>query len=125
MDSNIAYEIVVNYINAACIKFQNCSQDLTDRNNKIQEFGFKLTDSNFEILTNYMVIEWLTSNFILTQQALKARLTTSDYHSLGNKDLLSQAVQLRSKLMKENDQIARNKAYRISSLYDIAIGKKV
>lgn len=125
INSTIAYEIVLSYLPSACIKFQNCTQDLDDKDDMIQEFGFALSDTNKEILANYMVIEWLTSNFILTQQALKSRLTTSDYHALGNKDMLSQARQLRSELMEENDQLARNKSYLVSNLYNIAAGKKV
>lgn len=125
IDPNTAYEIVLSYLSPACIKFQNCTQNLNDRNDEIQEFGYELTQTNKEILSNYMVIEWLTSNFILTQQALKARLTTTDYHALGNKDLLAQAINLRSELINQNDQLARNKSYLTSSLYNIAMGKKV
>lgn len=125
VSDEIAYEIVINYISPACVKFQNCTQNLEDRDDEIQQFRFRLSKTNSEILSNYMVIEWLTSNFVLTQQALKARLTTSDYHAVGNKDLLLQARQLRSELMEENDQLARNKSYLVSDLYNIASGKKV
>jgi len=124
MDITSAYEIVINYIRSACVKFENCKQNLSDRDNELEEFNFKLTDDTFEILVNYMVIEWLTSNYILTGQTLKARMSTTDFHKYDNKDMLSKCIELKNNLMAENKQIEINKSYKKSKLYDIATNKK-
>lgn len=124
MNEATAYEIVINYIKPASVKFQSCTQDLDDRDDEIQEFNLKLSNTNFEILVNYMVIEWLTSNYILTNQALKARLSTTDFHSLGLKDMLAKVTELRSSLMAENDQLAINKSYKGSTLFDLVVNRK-
>ena len=119
-----AYEIVMRYIKPACVKFQSCnSQDLFDRDDELEEFNFRLNDVNFELLSNYMVISWLDSQ-MLTTQMLKPRLTTSDFHSLNLHNQLSKVTELRNLLKAENDQLAINKSYRNSSIFDIAKNRK-
>ena len=119
LDEAIAYEIVINYIRPASVRFENCKQDLTDRNDEIQEFNFALTDESFVILVNYMVIEWLESNYILTANALKARLSPSDFHSLNLHNQLSKSIELRDTLKSENDQLAINRSFKNSKLFEV------
>ena len=71
-----------------------------------------------------MVIEWLTSNYILTSSNLKPRLSPSDFHSLGLKDMLQKAIDLRSELMDENNQLAINKSYNNSNIFDMVKKRK-
>ena len=124
ISEQIAYDIVIGYLRTAIVMFDNCKQDLSDRDDILQEFNYTLNDDTFIILCNYMVIEWLTSEFILTRQNLKARLSTSDYHKIDTKDMLGKAMELRSMLKSENDQLAINKSYKDSKLFDIVANRK-
>lgn len=124
IDEKIAYDIVIGYLQPAIVMFDSCKQDLSDRDDDLQEFNFPLTDDSIVILCNYMTIEWLTSEFIMSRQSLKARLSTSDYHKIDTKDMLGKAMELRTMLKKENDQLAINKSYKGSKLYDIVTNKK-
>lgn len=124
IDEEVAYQIVIGYIRPAIVAFQSAKQDLSDRDDSLEQFNFVLTDETFIILVNYMVIEWLNANFILTSTALKARLSTSDFHALGQKDMLAKAMELRSMLKSENDQLAINKSYRDSKLFDLVTNRK-
>ena len=123
ISEQIAYDIVIGYLRSAIVMFDNCKQDLSDRDDILQEFNYTLNDDTFIILCNYMVIEWLTSEFILTRQNLKARLSTSDYHKIDTKDMLGKAMELRSMLKSENDQLAINKSYKDSKLFDIVTNR--
>ena len=123
INEEIAYDIVIGYLRTAIVMFDNCKQDLSDRDDILQEFNYTLNDDTFIILCNYMVIEWLTSEFILTRQNLKARLSTSDYHKIDTKDMLGKAMELRSMLKSENDQLAINKSYKDSKLFDIVANR--
>ena len=123
ISEEIAYDIVIGYLRSAIVMFDNCKQDLSDRDDILQEFNYTLNDDTFIILCNYMVIEWLTSEFILTRQNLKARLSTSDYHKIDTKDMLGKAMELRSMLKSENDQLAINKSYKDSKLFDIVTNR--
>ena len=124
INEQIAYDIVIGYLRSAIVMFDNCKQDLSDRDDILQEFNYTLNDDTFIILCNYMVIEWLTSEFILTRQNLKARLSTSDYHKIDTKDMLGKAIELRSMLKSENDQLAINKSYKDSKLFEIVTNRK-
>ena len=123
ISEQIAYDIVIGYLRSAIVMFDNCKQDLSDRDDILQEFNYTLNDDTFIILCNYMVIEWLTSEFILTRQNLKARLSTSDYHKIDTKDMLGKAMELRSMLKSENDQLAINKSYKDSKLFEIVTNR--
>ena len=124
ISEQIAYDVVIGYLRTAIVMFDNCKQDLSDRDDILQEFNYTLNDDTFIILCNYMVIEWLTSEFILTRQNLKARLSTSDYHKIDTKDMLGKAMELRSMLKSENDQLAINKSYKDSKLFEIVTNRK-
>lgn len=124
MDSNSAYQIVINYIRPAIVKFKSCKQDLSDRDEKSMEFNFVLDDDTFEILVNFMVIEWLTSNYILTWDALKSTLTSSDFKKIDTKDMLTKTMELRKMLIEENRQLAIDKSYRNSDIFDMCKKRK-
>lgn len=124
MNEDTAYQIVINYIRPAIVKFQSCKQDLSNRDDVLAQFNFTLTDDTFEILVNYMVIEWLTSNYILTWDALKSSLTSSDFKKIDTKDMLTKTMELRKTLMDENNQIGINKSYRNSNIFEMCKNRK-
>ncbi len=100
---------------------------MTKRDKDVDELGcfdMQLMDSEIEILVNYMVIEYLDSNYIKTATALKSRLSTSDFHSLQQSNMLGKAMELRTMLKSENDQLAINKSYKNSKLFDLVTNRK-
>lgn len=124
MDENIATEIAIGYIDSACSQFQSCTQDLDNRDDELGQFGIKLSSTNKQMLVNYMCIEFLDSNFLRVSQALKSRLSTSDFHSLQNSQQLAKVIELRTMLKSENDQLAINKSYKNSKLFDLVTNRK-
>ena len=124
MSEDIAYEIVIGYMKPAIVAYQSATEDLSDRDDELAEFNFKLSDTTFVILVNYMVLEWLDSNYIRTSSALKARLSSSDFHSLQLSNQLGKAMELRTLLKTENDQLAINKSYKDSKLFDLVTDRK-
>lgn len=124
MDENIATEIAIGYIDSACSQFQSCTQDLDNRDDELGQFGTKLSNTNKQMLVNYMCIEFLDSNFLRVSQALKSRLSTSDFHSLQNSQQLAKVIELRTMLKSENDQLAINKSYKNSKLFDLVANRK-
>lgn len=124
IDEEIAYQIVIGYMRPAIVAYQSAKQDLFDRDDELEQFNFTLSDDTFIILVNYMVIEWLNANFILTSTALKSRLSTADFHSLQLSNMLGKAMELRTLLKSENDQLAINKSYKNSKLFDLVANRK-
>lgn len=109
---------------SAIVNFQSCKQDLSQRDDELGQFNFVLSDDAFVLLCNYMIVEWLTSEFILTRESLKARLSTADYHKIDTKDMLTKSKELRKELLAENDQLAINKSYKDSKLFDLVTNRK-
>lgn len=124
MDENIATSIVVSYIPKACIMFESCNQNLEDRDDKLQQFNFELSKTNFEILCNFMLISYLDAEYLCVPQMLKSRLSSADFKSLNLPQQLSKIVELRSMLKSENDQLAINKSYKDSKLFNLVANRK-
>ena len=124
MTEDMAYDIVISYIRPAIVNFQSAKQDLSNRDDILQEFGFTLSDETFVLLTNYIVLEYLDANYLKTSAALKARLTSSDFKSLGLNLQLGKVMELHDMLKSENDQLAINKSYKDSKLFDLVANRK-
>ena len=104
--------ILRDYIRPAILKFEDCSQDLTDRDDEAEQFNIDLTDINFEILSNFMVVEYLDATYIRTTMMLKAYMSTSDFHKYDNKDVLSKVIEVRDMYKRENKQLMINYSIR-------------
>ncbi len=124
MDEDIVTSIVISYIPKACIMFESCSQNLEDRDDELQQFNFELSKTNFEILCNFMLIVYLDTEYLCVPQMLKARLSSVDFKSLKLHNQLSKVMELRSMLKSENDQLAINKSYKNSKLFDLVTNRK-
>lgn len=124
LDEDVAYDTAISYIAPACLMFENCTQDLSDRDEILQEFNIELTSNNLQILTNFMVIHYITVNFITPQNSLKARLNTSDFHALKLDTMLNRVLDVRATLLSENEQLATNKSFSPdnSGLFNIRAG---
>lgn len=118
---DMTYQIIGEYLLPAILMFQDCSQDLSDRNDESQEFNYKLTETNFEILSNYIVIAYIDSNYIRTGEMLKAHLSSADFHKYDNKDVLSKVMAVRQMYKDENDYLMLSHSYDSDSFYDGSI----
>ena len=126
LPEEIAYKIVRTYLRPAIVAFKQCKQDLSDRDDELEEFNFQLTDNNFILLSNFMVIQWVDSQ-ILTTNMLKARLSPSDFHSISLPTHLGKLLELRSTLKSENDHLAIDTSYENTNMFNAVVnrGKKV
>lgn len=112
MLENEADDILHDYIRPAILKFEDCSQDLSDRDEETAQFNVDLTDINFEILSNFMVIEYLDATFIRNSMMLKAYMSTTDFHKYDNNNVLSKAIEVRDMYKRENKQLMINYSIR-------------
>lgn len=108
MTEEEADDILHDYIRPAIVCFEDCKQDLSNRDDIASEFNFKLTDTNFEILSNFMLIKYLEATYINTPMMLKAHLSSSDFHKYDNKDVLGKVITVRDMYYKQNKQLMIN-----------------
>ncbi len=96
-------EILSDYLRPAIANFRGCRQDLSQRN-KVK-FKCKLTDAEIEILSNYMVIEYLDSNYIRVPLMLKPTLSSKDFNAFSPANHLSKAIETRETFRKNNEAL--------------------
>ena len=103
--------------------FSDCNQDLTDRDEASASFNFELSERNFELLSNFMVICYLDATYIRTPEALQAHMSTADFHKYDNSNVLGKGKEVREMYKSENDQLMRNYSYYTSSMYQAVIDR--
>ena len=121
LDKDIAFSIILEYLNPAILMFSGCAQDLNERGDELGEFNITLTNQNFQILSNYMVICYLDANYIRTAEMLKSHLSSTDFHKYDNKDTLGKVKEIREMYKNENDQLMINSSYPSSSMFDAVL----
>lgn len=94
------------WMRSACVKFLNSENDLTDRDDTLQQFNYDLPELDQEIIANFMVVEWL-------EPQLNSTLLTSQFYGSKEEKFYAQANQL-EKLMSlsEKNQIKTKKLIR-------------
>lgn len=123
LDKDTAFGIILEYLNPAILMFSGCTQDLDDRDDELGEFNITLTNRNFQILSNYMVICYLDANYIRTGEMLKSHLSSTDFHKYDNKDTLGKVKEIREMYKNENDQLMINSSYPSSSIFDAVLNR--
>lgn len=97
------YEVLSDYIRPAIVSFRICKIDLSNRN----EDGFNetLNDTEIEILSNYIVINYLDSNYIRVPLALKQTLSSKDFNAFSPANQLNAVMAVRDKYLSDNETL--------------------
>ena len=86
---DIQYEILCNILRKACAKFGRiCKSDLSTRDDEIMSFECDLKIEEIDILTEWMVYEWLTP-YLNNIENLRNQLNTKDFSFFSPANLLS------------------------------------
>lgn len=86
---DIQNEILCSVLRKACAKFSRiCKSDLSTRDDEIMSFGCNLTIEEIDIITEWMVYEWLTP-YLNNIENLRNQLNTKDFSFFSPANLLS------------------------------------
>lgn len=94
------YTILLSYLNSAIPNFYTCKQNLSDKDDVLSTFNITLSPIEQEILSLYMVSEWLRPQ-ILSQDNLFNALGTKDYNIYSPGNLLDKLTKLKIESDKE------------------------
>ncbi len=97
------YCILADYIRPAIVSFRICKVDLSNRNE--EGFNIVLNDTEIEILSNYMVINYLDSNYIRVPLALKQTLSSKDFNAFSPANQLDKMMAVRNKYLADNETL--------------------
>lgn len=109
MKQDEIYEVLSDYLRPAIAAFRSCKQDISQRTD--EGFECTLTDTEIEILTNYMTIAYLDSNYIRVPLALKQTLSSKDFNAFSPANHLEKMIEMREKYRKDNETLLVRYSY--------------
>lgn len=95
----------------AISRFHVCRKNLNDRDDILQRFNIELLDIEIEILSNYLLIEYIDSEYIRTPTLLKVSLTSNDFKAFSGANMLDKLMAMHSTYVKENETLLSRYAW--------------
>lgn len=99
------------FIIPAISRFHVCRKDLSDRNDILERFNVELSDMEIEILSNYMLLEYIDSTYIRTPTLLKASLSSTDFNAFSSANMLDKLMNMRKTYLSENETLLSRYAW--------------
>ena len=99
------------FLNPAISKFHVCRKDLSDRDDNIQRFNADLSDVEIEIISNYMLIEYIDSEYVRTPSLLKVQLPSSDFKVYSPANFLDKLMAMHKTYVAENETLLSRYAW--------------
>lgn len=104
-------EYLYDFLISAIPKFYICRVDLNDKDDELKEFNNDLSDLEIEILSNYLLLDYLDSTYIRTSTLLKVSLSSNDFHAYSPANMLDKLLSIHSSLLSENEGLLSRYAW--------------
>lgn len=99
------------YLIPAISRFHVCRKNLNDRDDIVQRFNVGLSDIEIEILSNYLLIEYIDSEYIRTPSLLKVQLPSSDFKAFSPANFLDKLMAMHKTYVSENETLLSRYAW--------------
>lgn len=106
----------------AISRFHVCRKDLNNRDDIVQRFNVELSDIEIEILSNYLLIEYIDSEYVRTPSLLKVQLPSSDFKVFSPANFLDKLMNMRTAYTKENETLLSRYAWMSASELGVKLG---
>lgn len=104
-------DMLLSYLDTACNKFyKKCRTDLTLRSDVTKTFTDTLAYDELEILSELMIVEWLTPQ-MYSDELLESRLNTRDFSEYSPAKLIEQIRAVYTMSKRNADQMIINYTY--------------
>lgn len=110
------------YLIPAISRFHVCRKDLNNRDDIVQRFNVKLSDIEIEILSNYLLIEYIDSEYIRTPSLLKVQLPSSDFKVFSPANFLDKLMAMHKTYVSENETLLSRYAWMGAKESNIRLG---
>lgn len=104
-------ECLHDYLVPAIAKFHICRKDLNDRDDILERFNCDLSEVEMDILSNYMLIEYLDSTYIRTPSLLKVSMGSTDFKTYSSANMLDKLIAMRKVYVAENESLVMRYAW--------------
>lgn len=99
------------YLVPAISRFHVCRKNLNDRDDILERFNCDLSCEEIEILSNYMLLEYIDSTYVRTSSLLKVNLSSVDFNAFSGANHLNKLMEMRSKFLAENEGLLSRYAW--------------
>lgn len=106
----------------AISRFHVCRKDLNDRDDILQRFNVELSDIEIEILSNYLLIEYIDSEYIRTPTLLEVQLPSNDFKAFSPANFLDKLVAMRTTYTTENETLLSRYAWMGAKELGVKLG---
>lgn len=103
----------------AISRFHVCRKNLNDRDDILQRFNVKLSDIEIEILSNYLLIEYIDSEYIRVPSLLKVTLPSADFKAFSSANLIEKLMNMHKTYLSENETLLSRYAWGIDGNYGV------
>ena len=122
MSTEEVKDFLHDYLIPAISRFHVCRKDLNDRDDILQRFNIELSDIEIEILSNYLLVEYIDSEYIRTPTLLKVQLPSSDFKVFSPANFLDKLVAMRKTYLSENETLLSRYAWMGAKELGIKLG---
>ena len=95
----------------AITRFHVCRKNLNDIDDVLQRFNVDLSDIEIEILSNYLLIEYIDAEYIRTPSLLKVQLPSSDFKVFSPANFLDKLMAMHKTYVTENETLLSRYAW--------------
>ena len=106
----------------AISRFHVCRKDLNDRDDIVQRFNVELSDIEIEILSNYLLIEYIDSEYVRTPSLLKVQLPSSDFKVFSPANFLDKLMAMHKTYVSENETLLSRYAWMGAKELGVKLG---
>lgn len=99
------------YLIPAISRFHVCRKDLNDRDDIIQVFNVDLSDTEIEILSNYLLLEYIDSEYIRVPTVLKVSLPSNDFKAFSSANMIEKLMNMHKTYLSENETLLSRYAW--------------
>lgn len=111
MTTDEVKEYLHDYLIPAIARFHVCRKDLNDRDDIIERFNIELSDTEIEILSNYLLLEYIDSTYVRTPTLLKVNLSSSDFNAFSPANMLDKLMNMHKTYLSENEALVSRYAW--------------
>lgn len=104
-------EYLHDYLIPAIARFHVCRKDLTNRDDELEQFNVDLSDMEIEILSNYLLLEYIDSTYVRTPTLLKVNLSSSDFNAFSPANMLDKLMSMHKTYLAENEGLLSRYAW--------------
>lgn len=104
-------EYLHDYLIPAIARFHVCRKDLTDRDDESESFNVELSHTEIEILSNYLLLEYIDSTYVRTPTLLKVNLSSSDFNAFSPANFLDKLMAMHKTYLSENETLVSRYAW--------------